>query len=365
MMDKPDDVSEVSISSTDGRYGNISYFTNDGPIGDSIREYGEWAQVEIDFLNEFVPAGSTVLDVGAFIGTHTLAFADAVGPEGRVYALEPQPEAFRLLTANVERNAATNITSLNVAAGSEPGETHIASFPQADRFNGGATKTLNASAEGTFDTRVQSIDALQLDACALIKIDVEGAEKDVLDGMTHVIRNLKPVIFCELNDQAGFQQILESEILTDWNFYLVRSSAFNPRNIFGNQINFFGDAQETGVLITAPDVAVEKRLGHHLDVIGFDSIPALERLLNETPRSGVEVDAEIERERLRSRVEALTKEVEGLRFANASLHKALREETELVSTVRHEFESSRSWKLTRVLRMAGKLARKVMKRLAR
>jgi hypothetical protein len=173
------------------------------------------------------------------------------------------------------------------------------------------------------------------------------------------------VIFCELNDVDRFQRIHGLTTLAGWAFYLVRSSAFNPRNIFGNRINFFGDARETGVLMTAPGVAVEERLGLHLDVIRFDGIAALGELFSETPRFGVELDGEIERERLRSRVATLTSEVDGLRFANASLYKEIRESKDLASTVRHEYESSRSWKVTRLLRRAGNLARKVLKRLGR
>ena len=364
-MEKPDDFSQASISSTDCRFGNLSFFSNDGPIGDSLREYGEWAQVEIDFLTEFVPAGSTVLDVGAFIGTHALAFSDAVGLEGRVYALEPQPEAFRLLTTNVERNSATNISALRVAAGAQKGAVQIASFPRERRFNGGASRTTDSPGAENFDVSVQPIDALQLDGCALVKIDVEGAEKDVLDGLTDVIRAFKPVIFCQLEDVSGFQRIHDVEALAGWTFYFVRSSAFNPRNIFGNRINFFGDARERGLLITAPGVAVNEQLGLHLDVIRFEGIATLEELFNSTPRFGVDVDAEIEREYLQARVFTLTNEVEGLRFANSSLYKAVREKTELASTIRHEYESSRSWKLTRVLRTAGNIARKVLKHFAR
>jgi FkbM family methyltransferase len=356
---------QLSISSTDCRYGKLSYFTNDGPIGDSLREYGEWAQVEIDFLSRFAPDGSTVIDVGAFIGTHALAFSDAVGPEGRVYALEPQPEAFQLLTTNVERNSATNVTVMNIAAGARAGEATIDMFPRDRRFNGGSSRTSDSPGTKKAQVPVQTMDSLQLDSCALIKIDVEGAESEVLNGLTDVIHKFRPVIFCELNDVSRFEKVHEVIALADWAFYLVRLSAFNPRNIFGNRINFFGDVRETGVLITAPDVAVEEQLGLHLDVIRFDDIAALEVLLNETPRFGVELDVEIERERLRSRVAALSNEVESLRFVNTSLYKSVRDATELAAIVRHDYESSRSWKLTRGLRTWGNLARKVLKRLGR
>lgn len=364
-MQTNNDAAQPSISSTHCRFGDLRYFTNDGPIGDSLREYGEWAQVEIDFLTEFTPTGSTVVDVGAFIGTHALAFSDAVGPDGAVYAVEPQPQAFGLLADNVARNSATNVTVLNVAAGAHAGETHTALFPPTRRFNGGLSAMSDSDSADTSGVPVQSIDALRLGACDLVKIDVNGAEEGVFAGMTEVIQTLKPIIYCALNDTWRLRRVHEMKIFAGWSFYLVRTSAFNPRNIFGNRINFFGDAQETGILLTAPDVAVEERLGLHLDVIRIESAAGLEELMDSTPRFGVEMDAEIERERLQSRMYTLSSEVEGLRFANASLHRTIRESTELASRVRHEYESSRSWKVTRILRMAGNLVRRVVKRRAR
>jgi len=57
------------------RYGMMSFFKTDNTISRSLKEYGEWAQAEIDFLLYFIGSRDTVLDIGAFIGTHVLAFA--------------------------------------------------------------------------------------------------------------------------------------------------------------------------------------------------------------------------------------------------------------------------------------------------
>lgn len=89
------------IETVPGRYGKISFFSSDLVIGRSLRTYGEWAENEIRFLLRSVHPGDTVLDVGANIGTHTLAFARAVGVSGKVWAFEPRPEIFRVLDANI------------------------------------------------------------------------------------------------------------------------------------------------------------------------------------------------------------------------------------------------------------------------
>src|SRR5687768_378891 len=56
------------------------------------------------FLRDLVGPGDTVIDVGANIGSITLALADAVGPSGRILSIEPHPRLFRSLTANIARN---------------------------------------------------------------------------------------------------------------------------------------------------------------------------------------------------------------------------------------------------------------------
>lgn len=72
-------------------YGRIEFLPFDGPIGDSLALYGEWAGREIGFLQAFVPQGATVVDGGANIGTHTLAFARFCGSGGSVIAVEASP----------------------------------------------------------------------------------------------------------------------------------------------------------------------------------------------------------------------------------------------------------------------------------
>jgi hypothetical protein len=63
---------ENDIETRPCRYGLISFFKNDTVISRSLRDYGEWAQAEIEFLLALIGSRDTVLDIGAFIGTHTL-----------------------------------------------------------------------------------------------------------------------------------------------------------------------------------------------------------------------------------------------------------------------------------------------------
>src|SRR5271163_3205404 len=91
----------------DTRYGRLAVFTNDSSaIGESLVRYGEWAENELAFLHALIDDGATVLDIGAYIGTHALAFSRFVGTSGHVVCLEPQLRTFELLKANIEEMSA-------------------------------------------------------------------------------------------------------------------------------------------------------------------------------------------------------------------------------------------------------------------
>lgn len=183
----------------DTRYGRLRIFANDGgAIGKSLRKYGEWAENELRFMRSMIDEGVTVIDVGAYIGTHSLAFSHFVGPKGRVVAIEPQPSSFELLARNIEMNALKNISVENAAASFEFGEALIPvidierreSFGSASllsRLDQSEPRSEHPSNPSELATRVISIDELNLTQCSLVKIDVEGAEDLVLRGARNTI----------------------------------------------------------------------------------------------------------------------------------------------------------------------------------
>ena len=73
------------------------YNVNDDYIGRSLDIYGEFSEGEIEAFSLLVHPGDIVLDVGANIGSHTIWFAQAVGPTGGVMAFEPQRLLFQTL----------------------------------------------------------------------------------------------------------------------------------------------------------------------------------------------------------------------------------------------------------------------------
>lgn len=237
------------------RYGVMSFFKKDDTISRSLVEYGEWAQREIELLDSFVHAGDTVVDIGAFIGTHTLALAQMVG-SGRVYAFEPQPMFFEVLKNNIEQNGLTNVTALNEAVSETAGQLEIPQVDPHQFHNFGGTSLVGAEASSNhvphWTIEVTTVDQLSLDECDLIKIDAENMEINVLRGARHTLRTKRPTVFAECNSLEFGWPLVEFFRGEGYCAHLLNFQAFNPGNFRANTNNVFEDGREAS-LVFVPD----------------------------------------------------------------------------------------------------------------
>jgi FkbM family methyltransferase len=136
--------------------------------------------------------GDVILDIGAEVGTDTLPFADAVGPTGKVVAVEAHPVTFRLLQRTVELSGLNDrVICLNAAIASKGGTLVIE--------DDASTLRSTVRSEGTGHTiRALSLDdlceELGLDAIGLLKMNIEGAERDALQGATKTLARTRHVV---------------------------------------------------------------------------------------------------------------------------------------------------------------------------
>ena len=135
-----------------------------------------------------VTEGMKVVDVGANIGYYTLLFARLVGPSGKVYAFEPDPNNFALLSKNVEMNGFTNVVLINKAASDSSGVADL----YISEHNKGGHSMFNFNREKTsIKVETVSLDDYFREYegnIDFVKMDVEGAEYKVLRGMRHLLR---------------------------------------------------------------------------------------------------------------------------------------------------------------------------------
>ena len=196
------------------RFGPMLLNSNDLYVSAGIRENGAWSPEETDLLGQLIAPGQTVLDVGANMGSHTLAFCNFVGPTGRVHAFEPQRIMFQAMVATVAMNSWTNAHCHMKLVGAEKGGMRLPGVSYETPSNFGMmtlapdrerAQTLTyLDEEAGEEVEMITLDSLKLPACHLIKIDVEGMEIDVLHGAIETIKAHRPLIYMECqNDERG------------------------------------------------------------------------------------------------------------------------------------------------------------------
>lgn len=131
--------------------------------------------------------GDTVIDCGAYIGEFTLYASKAVGPSGKVIAFEPDPTIFKKLQANIRLNTAGNIILVNKGAWSKDGVLRFV----GDNIKGYSFMFADKG-EGAIDIPVVSLDG-ELDRLGVkkvdfIKMDVEGAELELIKGAERTLK---------------------------------------------------------------------------------------------------------------------------------------------------------------------------------
>ena len=155
-------------------------------------------------IDELVKPGWTCADVGAHRGVATALLAAAVGPSGRVFAFEAHPSNARKVKRRV-RSCPAEIIVENFAI-SDGSSSTFALY--AGRFKRSAEWTVAPRATARLQLSVP--DTSRDDyfaggpALNLVKIDVEGAEPQVLAGMTRILKEIRPALFIEFHDEVGW-----------------------------------------------------------------------------------------------------------------------------------------------------------------
>lgn len=139
---------------------------------------------ERELFKKYIKPGQVVIDVGANVGYHTLLMADLVGSRGRVYAFEPTPKTFSLLKKNIELNGFRNVTSVQKAVSNKTGTVKLY-LCKSD----GSNKIFDSGENKSF----VEVETVRLDEAVpgkvdFVKIDVEGIECLVLEGMTEILK---------------------------------------------------------------------------------------------------------------------------------------------------------------------------------
>lgn len=236
------------------RYGQMLFQPHDVYIGRSFDLYGEFSEAEVAFFRTIVKPGQTVLDVGANIGAHTVPLAQLVGRAGRVLAFEPQRIAYYALCANVVLNNLHHVSCHHAAAGKGRQVIKVPELDYSESHNFGGVSLCGKRDGPTTTVPVLRIDDLKLTECHLMKIDVEGMERDVLEGAVETLKRFKPILYVE-DDRKEKSAALRAFIADQgYAIYVHKPPYYNPNNFFGNADNVF------------PNIVSLNLYCHHRDV---------------------------------------------------------------------------------------------------
>ncbi len=224
------------------RDGRLLVNRKDVFIGRAIEIYGEYSGLEGAFLKKLVKAGDHVIEVGANIGSLTVGLAKAVGSRGRVDAFEVQRACYALLQAQIALNQLHNIHAHREAAGRTAGQLFVpvTDYAQFGNFGGvalesGQTATSEPVDMVTLDQRIGER------PCALLKIDVEGMEEDVIRGAAGLIGRQHPLLYVE-NDRTEKSKSLVALLLQlGYRLWWHMPQLYNPDNFFGVKNNIYGN----------------------------------------------------------------------------------------------------------------------------
>jgi FkbM family methyltransferase len=162
--------------------------------------------------------GDCCFDVGAHIGFFSLLAARLVGESGKVVAFEPDPINAAVLRANAINNGMPQIHLVEAAVWSSSGPVQFAGVEAASsRVDGRVEQVAN---HGRSQITVEGIrlddyySRHELPPPVLLKVDVEGAETEVVYGATHLFRDIRPTLLCEVHsdeNQAKLEKWFEEK----------------------------------------------------------------------------------------------------------------------------------------------------------
>lgn len=235
------------------RHGPMLYVRHDLYIGRSLELYGEYAQLEIDVLLRCLRPGDRVIDAGANIGVHTLAFARAVGPAGRVIAFEPQQPIFQVMCANMAMNGLQNVVALPYAVSDTGGALRMPRIDLMEPQNTGSVKVGGDKGLGRDPVLAIALDSLAVQRLALIKIDVEDMEIQVLKGAAGLIRKFRPAIMVEYRPNTDCSDLIRTLRGYGYGIWTLNRPMFNPDNFNGVTENVFHRTYSHNLLCLHPE----------------------------------------------------------------------------------------------------------------
>jgi len=200
--------------------------TRDQGVAIQLLSRGNYEPQETELIRQHIKSGDTVLDIDANIGYFTLLMSKIVGPQGRVFAFEPDPDNFALLQKNIALNNCPTVIAVPQAASDRNGLLKL--------YLSSSNLGMHRTYPSRYCQNSVEIQAIRLDdylrdmnvSIDFIKIDTEGSELAALAGMAETIKKSSPLKLltefapCSIQE-FGRQPRAYLELLQNWGFRLL------------------------------------------------------------------------------------------------------------------------------------------------
>jgi FkbM family methyltransferase len=290
--------SSIEFCSADTRYGSILVIKEDDLVSKFLIEYGEWAHLEVLFLAQYRKCVDVVFDVGAYLGTFSLAAAGMMQPD-KIVAIEANPAIMPALRCNLNKNLALNNAVVEGA---------VCRFHQKDSLvNQFYYTTKNVGSLNLIDQPEKKIklkQGVRINAAYtlrelrnfygdydFIKLDAEGMELDILQSDQKWIIENKPALWLECNESKKSLELLEFLVWANMDVYYYAWPAFNEANYNAETNNLYPFAYEAGLFVPnklKSPILNEKLMESGAFLCRVKDKEGLRRAMWETPRWGKE-----------------------------------------------------------------------------
>lgn len=217
-----------SIDTTRAYGLDFAFPVRDKVVGRCLAEHGEFARIEQDLIVSLLAGGTpgVFLDVGANIGAIGLPVATR-SPGCAVIAIEANRRLATLLAGNVVGNRLENVEVINAAAGAAPG---LLTFPAPEL---GKTLNFGDIHPGLIamnpDMPSETVRVCTLDEVAapgatrVVKLDVQGSERDIVAGAPRILIEERPVWVFETMQNETSQAVLQTFLDAEYDLYWLFS----------------------------------------------------------------------------------------------------------------------------------------------
>jgi FkbM family methyltransferase len=188
-----------------GKYKMLLDTTDQGFAPHMIFD-GYWEYWLSKFLADNIRPGDVACDIGANLGYYSILMSELVGPAGKVHCFEPNPAICNLLRGTVGVNGFGGRSTVHQVALSSAEKGEVAFYvPRNEPKNAMIVQPGFQHPGGeTISVPTARFDSLPFDKLDFLKIDVEGAELEVLRGLQQLKQRFEPKIVCEVNFGRGY-----------------------------------------------------------------------------------------------------------------------------------------------------------------